>query len=240
MLARNPVPIYHQIATILRNQISYGEWESGTRVPTEAELGKKYGVSRLTIRKAKQELIQEGMLYSVQGSGSYVTDPKKWPSKPYAVETIDDILAIGKEMPFRMHEFQLIPNPEEISGKLKTPKDPFVFRMSGVRYYLGQPFSFFVYYFPFAIGSKIPLEKLNENPFIPQLEKFVGIKVAEGLYSFQPGRADLKVAKYLGIKRGALVQFVEKTYFDPEGRPVEYVKTTYRRDFGYHMRMKRN
>ena len=239
MLTRNPIPIYHQLTNLLRDEISFGQWDSGARLPTEEELAKKYGVSRLTIRKAKEKLIQEGMVRSIQGSGSYVTDPKTWPPKPYTIETIDDILAIGKEMAFRMHEFQVIPNSVDISERLKTPKDPLVFRMSGVRYYLNRPFSYVVYHFPFEIGSKIPLERLNQNPIIPQLEKLAGVKVSEGIHSFHPGRADRKVAEYLGLKRGSLVLVVETTYFNPEGRPIEYVKTKLPKGFGYHIRVKR-
>jgi len=239
MITRSPIPIYHQLTNLLRNQISCGEWESGKKLPTEAELSKKYGVSRLTIRKAKEKLIKEGRVHSIQGSGSYVTDPKKWPPNPYTIETIDDILAIGKEMAFRMHDFQALPNSADISERLKNPRDSLVFRMSGVRYYLNRPFSYVVYHFPFEIGSKIPLERLNPNPIIPQLEKLAGVKVSEGVHSFQPGRADRKVAEYLGLKRGSLVLIVETTYMDPEGRPIEYVMTKLPKRVGYHIRVKR-
>jgi GntR family transcriptional regulator len=239
ILTRDPIPVYYQLSNVLRNQIISGELVRGAKLPTEDELAKKFGISRLTIRKAKEKLIQEGMLRSIQGSGSYVTEPEKWQSNPNTIETIDDIVTVGKEMTFEMHDFHLTQNSEEIAKKLKNGRDRFVFRISGVRHYRGRPLSYVIYYLPFEIGSRIPLEKLDENPFILQLEKLAGIHITEGLQSFYPGRADRKVAERLSVRKSSPVLIVESIYFDPDHRPVEYVKTQYRKEYHYCTRVKR-
>jgi GntR family transcriptional regulator len=239
ILKRDPIPLYYQLTNLLRSQILCGELVRGAKLPTEVELTKKFGISRPTIRRAKERLVQEGMVHSIQGSGSYVTELKKWQSNPYTIETIDDIVTIGREMAFKIHDLHLIQNSEEIAEKLKNTKDRFVFRISGVRYNRGRPLSYVIYYLPFEIGSKIRLEKLDENPFILQLEKLAGIRVTEGLQSFYSGRADRKVAKNLGLRQGSPILVVETIYFDPDHRPVEYVKTQYRKEYRYCIRVKR-
>jgi GntR family transcriptional regulator len=239
VFTREPIPLYYQLSNLLKNQILSGELVRGAKLPTEVELTKKFGISRLTIRKAKEKLIQEGMVHSIQGSGSYVTEPEKWQSNPNTIETIDDIVTVGKEMAFKMHDFRLTQNSEEVAEKLKNSKDRFVFRISGVRHYRGKPLSYVIYYLPFEIGSKIRLEKLDENPFILQLEKLADIRITEGLQSFYSGRADRKVAEHLSLRKGSPVLIVESTYFDPDHRPVEYVKTQYRKEYHYCIRVKR-
>jgi GntR family transcriptional regulator len=239
VFTREPIPLYYQLSNLLKNQILSGEFVRGAKLPTEVELTKKFGISRLTIRKAKEKLIQEGMVHSIQGSGSYVTEPQKWQSNPNTIETIDDIVTVGKEMAFKMHDFHLTQNSEEVAKKLKNSKDRFVFRISGVRHYRGKPLSYVIYYLPFEIGSRIRLEKLDENPFILQLEKLADIRITEGLQSFYSGRADRKVAEHLSLRKGSPVLIVESIYFDPDHRPVEYVKTQYRKEYHYCIRVKR-
>jgi len=223
----------------LRNQIVSGEWKPGIRLPTENELAMKYGVSRLTVRKAKEKLIEEGLIYSIQGSGSYLTEPEMWKLHPFTIESIDDILTLGKEMAFKIHEFQMVPNTEEIAKKLKNPQDRFIFQIIGVRYFQGQPISNVHYHLPFTLGSRIPVEVLNENPFIPQIENLAGIKVAEGVQSISSGRASQIVAKNLGIRQGSPILIMETLYFDCQGQPIEFVKAQYREEFRYNIRVTR-
>ena len=66
---------------------------------------------------------------------------------------------------------------------------------------------------------------MDENPFIPQIEKLAGVQVVEGIPTISLSRADEAVAQHLGIEVGAAVLLVESVYFDPEQQPVEYVRT---------------
>jgi GntR family transcriptional regulator len=211
----------------------------GTRLPTENELANKYGVSRLTVRKAKEKLIAEGLIHSIQGSGSYLTKPEMWKLHPFTIESIDDILNLGKEMAFKIHEFRMVPNNEEISKKLKNPQDRFIFQIIGVRYFQGQPISHVHYHLPFALGSRISVEQLNADPFIPQFENLAGIQVVEGEQSISSGRANRTVAKNLGIRQGSPILIMETLYFDHQGQPVEFIKARYREEFRYNIRVTR-
>lgn len=67
-------PLYEQIVTDLRNKILAGEYEPNTKLPAENELAKLYHVSRITSKRALEELKNEGFIYRVRGSGSFVSD----------------------------------------------------------------------------------------------------------------------------------------------------------------------
>ncbi|HZQ07809.1 MAG TPA: GntR family transcriptional regulator [Anaerolineae bacterium] len=69
----NPTPLYEQIKTILREQITSGAFPPGTTLPTESELCTEYRVSRITIVKALTDLAHDGLIRRVQGKGSIVT-----------------------------------------------------------------------------------------------------------------------------------------------------------------------
>ena len=69
-------PLYRQIAELLREKIEKGEYQFGQFIPSERELSAKYGVNRLTLRKAIALLVNEGLLIPKPGKGTYVNRPK--------------------------------------------------------------------------------------------------------------------------------------------------------------------
>lgn len=239
-LIGGPMPLYYQIADLIRNTILEGAWPPESRLPTENKMAQKYGVSRPTIRSAKDMLSKEGLIRSVKGSGCYVNGRKVWKTRLPLVKNLNDIFHHGSKMSFKIHEFAMVSNPEEIKRKLKTPQDRFVFQIKGVRWYQDQPISYAIYYLPFRFGSRIPLESLDENPFIPQLEKLAGVKVVEGVQNISLDQAGSEEAKNLGIDAGGPVLMVKTVYFDDQEQPVEYVETKYRQELPYSIRVKRD
>ncbi|WP_240458719.1 MULTISPECIES: GntR family transcriptional regulator [unclassified Virgibacillus] len=73
-MASNAIPLYVQIADRLRDNIKMGKWKEGNKIPTEVELCKIYDVSRITIRKAIDELVKEDLLRRQRAKGTFVTD----------------------------------------------------------------------------------------------------------------------------------------------------------------------
>ncbi len=68
----SPIPAYYQIAVDLRQRISRGEWRAGNKLPAEPELARQYSVSRMTVRQAVSELVEDGVLVRKRGNGTFV------------------------------------------------------------------------------------------------------------------------------------------------------------------------
>lgn len=66
------VPLYSQIRDYILDQIHQNTWRANDQLPTEADLAKQFGVSRFTIKKALSELVLEGLVYRIQGKGTYI------------------------------------------------------------------------------------------------------------------------------------------------------------------------
>lgn len=71
-MEENQIPLYAKIIEDMRNKILCGEWTQGDRLPSEIEVARRFGVSRITSKRAFDELEREGLIYRVRGSGSYV------------------------------------------------------------------------------------------------------------------------------------------------------------------------
>ena len=69
-------PIYRQIADRIREQIARGELKPGDALPTESALQTEFGVSRVTVRQALRQLVEQQILESIQGSGTYVKEER--------------------------------------------------------------------------------------------------------------------------------------------------------------------
>lgn len=72
----HPGLLYTQVENSLRQKIISGELEVGARLPTEQELCEQFGVSRITVRRAVQNLVDEGLIYRLRGRGTFVSAPK--------------------------------------------------------------------------------------------------------------------------------------------------------------------
>lgn len=68
------VPLYTQIRTYISDQIAQGKIKPGEQLPSENELAKHFGVSRITVKGALSTLVDEGAVYRIQGKGSFVAD----------------------------------------------------------------------------------------------------------------------------------------------------------------------
>jgi GntR family transcriptional regulator len=76
----SPVPLYFQLAEILKERIEAGHWPAGERFPSERELAEEFRISRTVIRPALDLLASDGQLVRIKGRGTFVTPPKvAWP-----------------------------------------------------------------------------------------------------------------------------------------------------------------
>lgn len=239
-LPNNFIPRYYQIAGLIRDGILAGTWPVGSRLPNENELARDYGVSRPTIRNAKELLSEQGFIRTIKGSGSYVKGRKTWRTQPPTIENLNEILHYGSQMAFKIQEFGMVSNTQEIVEKLNNPGDAFVFQIKGIRWYQEQPISYVTYYLPYRFGSRIPLESLDGTPFIPQFEKLAGVHIVEGIQNIFLGSADKTEADHLNLTEGQSVLVVKTVYFDKDQRPIEYVETKYRNQLPYSIRVKRD
>jgi len=70
-----PVTPYRQLAAILKARIKRGDWTEGRPIASETRLVQEYGLARSTVRRAIAVLVDDGVVWTVQGRGTYVGQP---------------------------------------------------------------------------------------------------------------------------------------------------------------------
>ena len=76
MSTHSGIPLYKQLISIIKNDIHNGVYKAGDKIPSETELCQRYQVSRITVRSAINELVEEELLFKTQGKGTFVAEPK--------------------------------------------------------------------------------------------------------------------------------------------------------------------
>lgn len=108
----SPIPIYFQLKKDIVNKINKGIWIHGESIASERELCEMYDVSRMTIRQAIGELVQEGILIRKKGKGTYVCDPKV--KQQDMMSFTEMINQMGKSLITEVVEFNIVDTPENL------------------------------------------------------------------------------------------------------------------------------
>ena len=125
----SPVPLYHQLKALLKQQIQSDMWEEGDRLPGEQQLEETYQVSRTTVRQALKELEAEGLITRHPGRGTYVA-PLKIGEGPEPLHTItDNLMEQGVILGWRVLSAEWHRPPPPVAERLKIGPDAQTFHL---------------------------------------------------------------------------------------------------------------
>lgn len=234
------VPLYHQILVLLRNQVFSGELPAGTLLPGEQELAAQFGVSRITAKRALNELADAGLVVRERGRGTRVAQVVAAPIVKTSVEGwLENISLMGAATDVDVLEFEYVPAPPEVAEALLVPAGAPVQRTVRVRLLEGEPMSYLVTYVPEDIGRSFDREELGHFPLLTLLERH-GVMVADARQSVSAALADPDVARALTIHAGSPLIDVRRVVRDVKDRPVEFIRVLYRPDkYRFEMNLKR-
>lgn len=137
------MPLYIQLKDIIKKQILEGRFSSGEKIPTEGEYCKKYSISRITVRQAINNLVQEKMLIRKQGKGTFVASVKLRKYLPKLYSFTEDMIAEGRVPDSIILHSSLSEADDETVKLLKLPAGNHkVFKLSRVRRADGIPLLF--------------------------------------------------------------------------------------------------
>src|SRR5690606_25168684 len=148
------VPLYHQIFLQLREEITSGERAFGSRLPTEQELSGQFGVSRITARRALDELAENHLVERKRRVGTHVT--YRSPAKPLQgniEKALESLLNFGRATQVKLLDVDKIPARPPIDEALELAEGTTILRVVRVRWLDGQPLAHFVSYTPLDVGA---------------------------------------------------------------------------------------
>lgn len=234
------LPLYHQIYVILRNRIYSGDLGRDALVPGEMDLAGEFGVSRITAKRALDELASAGLVVRERGRGTRVVRRAPPPAVTSSIEGwLENASLMGIATDASVLEFSYDPANEDIAAALGVPQGTEVQRAVRVRSLDGRPMSYLVTYVPSDIGRHYDREDLNRKPLLHLLER-AGVDVASARQTISATVADADVASALCVHAGTPLIEVRRVVRAGSGRAVEYIRVLYRPDvYRFEMTMQR-
>ncbi|WP_420123442.1 GntR family transcriptional regulator, partial [Nakamurella sp.] len=104
-------PLYVQLADVLRKQIERGVWQPDQKIPSENELNRMYGISRMTARQVLAQLVNEELLFRVQGKGTFVAHRKIGTRSPTYMGLREQLERMGYETSTRVLSGEVVAAP---------------------------------------------------------------------------------------------------------------------------------
>ncbi len=224
------LPKYIQIQQTITNWIESGELQPGSAILSERELSQLFNVSRMTVRQAVSNLVSFGLLRRVQGSGTYVAEPKNEYDIGTLVSFTESALRRGLKPSGKLIEFNQIVADERLSRTLQINLGQKVYHLVRVRYGNNEPMVLERCFFPCARCPGIEKYDLANQSIYRIWREEYGIVFGKMRQSLEPVLATEDEAKLLGVPPGFLMMLVERISYDIDGMPVEYAKDVHRGD----------
>ncbi len=233
-------PLYHQIYVLLREQILSGAYGDAALLPTEFSLARTFGVSRITAKRALDELKAEGLVERRRGRGTSVA--KQVESRLVKANLsglIENLLMMGLETNVEILAFDYVPAPDLVRTALALDAGAEVQRAVRVRRLDGVPLSHTISYVPADLGRSYQRADLAKAPLLALLER-AGVLIGSAEQTVSATLADPVVAPALDVQVGSPLLSITRTVFDQNGRPVEHIAILYRPDrYVYRMKLAR-
>jgi GntR family transcriptional regulator len=221
---RSGTSLNHQIFLVLRDQISAGNYPSGTALPSENQLSEEFHVSRITVRAALANLESSGLVDRRHGIGTFVKEHIT-PTQIHApmVDLLAHIANVNSSTQVKLREVGFVKAPPHVQLLFNCGPNQMFQRAVRVRSTKGVPIFHIMTLVPEQIARQFTRKELA-GASMYQLLRNKGYQFKSGNQLISAALAVPSVAKDLNVEVGAPLLQVRRIHFDALMRPFEYME----------------
>lgn len=221
----SPVPLYFQISQQIEAAISSGELGPGARLDNEISLAEQFGLSRPTMRRAIQELVDKGLLVRKRGVGTQVVHGQV--TRPVELTSLFDDLVRGHQTPrTTLLINEMVPASEQVGHFLDVPIGSLVLHLRRLRFANSEPLAVLENYLPETLADVGRGDLASRGLYQLMRAKGVHIRVAKQRIGARAGTAE--ECALLAERKGSPLLTMDRATHDDSGRPVEWGHHVYR------------
>ena len=229
--SQKQIPLHLNISEQIHQQIIDGRYLPGDKLPSERKLIAEWEVSRITIRRAIANLVQQGLVSTHQGKGAFVTEKGKVAytiSNPLTFLQ-NDLANKGIELSLQNITFELVTPPKEVQKILQLPiNNPTAYLQKKLLITDKVPGGVDITYILPELGQRFATE-LRQNMTFPTLERHnLPIKSVDAI--IECTNANLELSQYLDVPLGHPLLVYRHTAYTIHNRPIVHGETISRGD----------
>lgn len=222
-----PIPLYFQIAQRIEKAILNGELPAGSRLENEVSLGERLGLSRPTVRRAIQDLVDKGLLVRRRGIGTQVVHGQV--TRGVELTSLyEDLSRSGQKPSTKILEYKITKADSKMAEKLGIELGSDVIYMRRLRAADNVAVSIMENWLP-AEFFDITEADLNEHGLY-QILRARGVTIRVAKQKIGARKASTQESTDLGIEKNASLLTMDRTAYDNSGRAIEFGHHCYRPD----------
>jgi len=225
----SPYTLYYQVKEKLAKQIAGNQWKPGEKIPSESELCETYRVSRITVRKAIEDLVRSGQLIKHQGKGTFVTNVSMEHKLSKFYSFSEALTRSGMTERAQVLSFDITAAGEEVGEKLSMQKNEKVFQVKRLRMADEMPYTVEISYIPHAICPGLKAKNITEKGLYNSMRSLDVFpeRIIEKIRATAVGKSDAGLMK---IKPNSpAIELERLTYYG--ALTIEYCVSIVRGDF---------
>lgn len=215
----SPIPLYHQLAAQLEAAVESGLLPKGTYLGNELDLADQWQVSRPTVRRAIQDLVDVGLLVRRRGVGTQVVNDQV--RRPFAFSSFhDDLVRAGRRPVTEVIAHERVAVPAMIAADLELAEGDEIIRLVRRRSAESQHLAVMRNWLPVDVGGDMSDEQLEGNGLYSLIRER-GFRPHSAVQRLGAKAASAEEAALLGLAAGAALVTMRRVMQDDTGRPIE-------------------
>ncbi|TFJ91657.1 GntR family transcriptional regulator [Lentibacillus salicampi] len=216
------LPLYKQIANNIKDDIANARLSDGDAIPSEIKLAETYGVSRVTIREAIKQLVEEGILYRIQGSGTYISHEKIEHDILKLQGFTEEMSSLDNNPSNEILEFQLMTPPEDARDQLKIGAEKKVYYVKRLRLADFEPLILEESYLPVELFPDLSIDVMERSKYEYISSK--GYNIDRRYGELIPKMPSNEMLHHFNINTGDPLLFMQAFSTFSDGTVFEYSK----------------
>lgn len=225
----SPVPLYHQVSEAIEARVASGDLPTGTRLENETDLAKRLGLSRPTLRRAMQELVDKGLIVRKRGIGTQVVGVKAYKRQLRLTSLYDDLAQEGQHPTTDLLVHQVVAADPYTAEQLDLAEGSPVLHLERVRYADDEPLAILRNWLPADIGEVVVESEVKVSGLY-EIFRRSGINLHVASQRIGASRSNQSEARLLGLDSSVPLVTLERVTFDDSGRQIEFGRHSYRGD----------
>uniref|UniRef100_A0A7C4Q0Q2 GntR family transcriptional regulator n=1 Tax=Bellilinea caldifistulae TaxID=360411 RepID=A0A7C4Q0Q2_9CHLR len=219
-------PLYQQLEQEILRQIRHDELKPGDKLPSESELSRRFNVSRITARRAINNLIQQGYVYSLQGKGTFVAQTRIRELSGFRSFS-EDIRARGMTPSSRLLQIRRIQPKASLRAELNLPAGIAVYRLERIRLVNDEPVAYEDAYLPASLCPGLEQFDFEKRSLFDVLRSEFNLNPTWADAELEAAAADETLAARLAIRPGEPVLIALRHTYTETMTVIEFVRSVY-------------
>ena len=220
-----PTPVYYKLQSEIKDKIERGKWKSGMMIPPERVFVEENGVSIGTVKKAITNLVNEGLLYRVQGKGTFVTDTQLRRNRLRYYRLFKDFNDKESDLQFNLLDIKIVNGWKPIRQNLRIRSGQKLIRLKRSLKANGLPQIYSMSFLKekmFRGLDSLPKSEIESQPLYTYLEEHYDVPTLYNQELISAVGADAETSERLGVKKGTPLLLIEMLSFTYKDKPYEY------------------